>query len=245
MKRLFIVLLALLAGNAAAQYSLPARQVLALAPQLEAFAGSKANFESLASGLHGGTEVRLVSLTVEGMREIVTFTAAEALPALDAARVLESARYHLLERGMPAPSGWEIALVLMGSMDITPDGPVRRPGLLTPANVQRAIVVAVRPFAGSPANYRSLVRGLTEERMVMLADPVDRRIRVRFTPRCALPEEAAHQLLLTAAERLASRGIGDPLIQEVAGAVVELLEGKCSAASDDRLSDLIGFHYAK
>jgi hypothetical protein len=48
MKRL-ILLLALLAGNAAAQYTAPARQVLALAPELEAFAGSKANFESLAA----------------------------------------------------------------------------------------------------------------------------------------------------------------------------------------------------
>jgi len=85
MRRL-IVLLALVAGNAAAQYSLPAQQVLALAPQLEAFAGSRANFESLANGLHGGTEVRLVSMTREGMREIVTFTASERLPALDTAR---------------------------------------------------------------------------------------------------------------------------------------------------------------
>src|SRR5687768_18555711 len=104
MRRL-IVLLALVAGNAAAQYSLPAQQVLAIAPQLEAFAGSRANFESLANGLHGGTEVRLVSMTREGRREIVTFTASEKLPALDTARVLENSRYHLLERGTGAPSG--------------------------------------------------------------------------------------------------------------------------------------------
>jgi hypothetical protein len=222
------VLLALVAGNAAAQYSLPARQVLAIAPQLEAFAGSKANLESLANGLRGGTEVRLVSMTREGMREIVTFTASEKLPAPDSARVLENARYHLLERGIGAPSGWDIALVLMGSIEITPRGPVRRPGLLTPANPQRAIVVALRPFAGSPANYRSLVRGLTEGATVTLADPVDRRIRVHFTAQCVLPEEQARQLLLAAAERVAARGIGDPLIQEVAGAVADLLAEKCA-----------------
>ncbi len=229
MRRL-IVLLALLAGNAAAQYSPPARQVLVLAPQLEAFAGSEANFERLASGLRGGTEVRLASMTPEGMREIVSFTAAQALPALQTVRVLEDARYHLLERGIAAPSGWDIALVLMGSMDITPDGPVRRPGLLAPANPQRAIVVALRPFAGSPANYRSLVRGLTEGRTVTLADPVDRRIRLRFTPQCSLPAEEARQLLLAAAEQPAARRIGDPLIQEVAGAVVDLLDESCAVA---------------
>jgi hypothetical protein len=102
--------------------------------------------------------------------------------------------------------------------------------LLTPANPQRAVVVALRPFAGSPANYRSLVRGLTEGRTVTLADPVDRRIRVRFTPQCALPEEEARQLLLAAAERIAAGGIGDPLIQEVVGAVLNLLAEKCGVA---------------
>ena len=59
---------------------------------------------------------------------------------------------------------------------------------------------------------------------------MDRRIRVRFTPQCALPEEEARQLLLAAAERLAAGGIGDPLIQEVAGAVVDLLDEKCAVA---------------
>jgi hypothetical protein len=35
--------------------------------------------------------------------------------------------------------------------------------------------------------------------------------------------------VLAAAERLAGRGIGDPLVQEVATAVVDLLEAKCGA----------------
>jgi hypothetical protein len=163
------------------------------------------------------------------MRETVSFTASEALTALDTARVLENARYHLLERGIAAPSGWQLALVLMGSSDITPQGPVRRPGLLTPANPQRAIVVALRGFAGSPDNYRSLVRGLTEGRTVTLADPVDRRLRLRFTPQCSVPEAEARQVLLAASERLAARGIGDPLVQEVAEALAGLLQAKCGA----------------
>jgi hypothetical protein len=50
-----LFLLTLLAASASAQpYTPVAQQVLTLAPQLEAFAGSKANFESLASGLRGG-----------------------------------------------------------------------------------------------------------------------------------------------------------------------------------------------
>jgi hypothetical protein len=222
-----ILLLLLLCGNAAAQSSLPARQVLALAPELEAFAGSRANLESLASGLRAGTEVRLVSLTPDGMREIVMFTAAEALPALETVQVLQNARYHLLERGIAAPSGWDIALVLMGSVDIRPEGPVRRPGLLSPADPKRPMVLSLHAFAGSSANYRNLMRGLTEAGRVTLIDPVDRRIRVGFTPECSLPEYEARQLLLGAAERLAARHLADPMIHEVAGAVVELLAVKC------------------
>jgi hypothetical protein len=231
MRWLSIVLFLLLCGNAAGQYSVPARQVLALAPELEAFAGSRDNLESLASGLRAGTEVRLVSLTPDGMREIVKFTAAEALPALETVRVLENARYHLLERGIAAPSGWDIALVLMGSFDIAPTGRVRRPGLLAPADPKHAMVMSLHPFAGSSENYRNLLRGLTEAHSVTLVDPVDRRIRVRFTPGCSLPQHEVRQLLLAAAERLAARRVGDPMVGELRSAVVELLEAKCGAAA--------------
>jgi hypothetical protein len=226
MKRL-VFLLALLVGNAAAQYTAPARQVLALAPELEAFAGSKANFESLASGLRGGTAIKLVSLTPDGMREIITFTAAEALPAIETASVLENARYRLLERGIARPSGWDIALVLMGSMDIAPSGPVRRPGLLAPADPLRPMILSLRPFAGSAGNYRSLMHGLTQGWTVTLTDPVEPRSRFRFTPPCTLSEDEARALLLAAAERLGAQGIGDPMITEVGAAVVGLLQTKC------------------
>jgi hypothetical protein len=69
------------------------------------------------------------------------------------------------------PSGWDIALVLMGHMDITPSGPVRQPGLLIPADPRKPMVLSLRPFAGSAANYRSLMRGLTHGSPVTLADP--------------------------------------------------------------------------
>ena len=228
MKRL-ILLLIVLAWPAAAQYSPGAREVLALAPQLEAFAGSKANFESLAAGLRAGRQVTLVTITVDGMREIVSFTAAKPLSAEESARVLENARYRLLDGGRATPSGWDIALVLMGHMDITPGGPVRQPGLLAPADPRKPMVLALRAFAGSAANYRSLMRGLTHGSAVTLADPVDARFRERFTPRCALPEAEARQVLLAAAERLAARRIGEPMIGELRAAVVAVLEVKCTA----------------
>ena len=58
----WILLLMLLAGNAPAQHTATAQEVLAAAPQLEAFAGSKANFESLVSGLRAEKTVRLVTI---------------------------------------------------------------------------------------------------------------------------------------------------------------------------------------
>src|SRR5262245_4900716 len=226
----WIFLLALLAGNAAAQYSPAALEVLALAPQLEVFAGSKANFESLSSGLRTGKPVRLVTITPDGMREIVSFTAANAMSAELTARVLENARYHLLESGLAVPSGWDIARVLMGHMDITPAGPVRQPGLLAPADPRKPMILSLRSFAGSAANYRSLMRGITEGRLVSLADPVDSRLKARFTPPCALPRDEAKDVLLVAAERLAAQGIAEPVIDEVRAAVSGELAARCSAA---------------
>ena len=216
-------------ANAVAQYSPAASEVLALAPQLEGFAGSKANFERLAAGLRAGRQVSLVSITPDGMREIVSFTASKPLSAEESARVLESARYHLLDRGLAAPSGWDIALVLMGHMDITPSGPVQQPGLLAPADPRKPMVLSLRNFAGSAGNYRSLMRGLTQRRMVTLADPVHTRFRERFTPQCALPETVAREVLVAAAERLAEQRVGDPMIDELRAAVVRELELRCAA----------------
>lgn len=214
----FVLLLALFGSNALAQH--PAA--------LERFAGSRANYESLQRGLRGGTEIRLVSLTPDGMREIVTFTAAEALPSAEAARVLENARYHLLERGIPQPSGWDIALVLVGRLDIAPAGPVWQPGLLRPANPDRPLVVALRPFAGSASNYRSLLRGLARGTPVILRDPVDGRSRITFAPACTLGTDDAREALLAVAERLSARGINDPLMGELRAAVLEELEARCA-----------------
>lgn len=212
--RSFIFLLALVSASAAAQYSPSAQQVLALAPQLEDFAGSRGNFESLASGLRGATAVRLVTITPEGMREIVTFTAAQALSAAQTADVLEQARVRLLARTIPEPSGLDIALVLMGSTD---------PGLLAAADPDKPMVLALQPFAGSAANYRRLMRGLVEGGRITLVDPRDRRWRASFEPQCAMSQAEAEEVLLAAAERLGAQGIDTPTVRELRAALIEAL----------------------
>ena len=118
----------------------------------------------------------------------------------------------------------------MGHMDITPAGPVRQPGLLAPADPRKPMTLSLRPFAGSQANYRSLMRGITQGSVVSLADPVDSRLTARFTPPCTLAQDEAKQVLLAAAERLAAQGIGEPVIDEVRSSVLGVLEARCSAA---------------
>lgn len=205
---------------AAAQFTPTAQELLTLARQLEGFAGSRHNLESLASGLTTGTAVTLTTITPDGMRETVTFTAAAPLPPKETASVLEAARRQLLARGIKAPSGWDIALVLMGSAAITPSGPARMPGLLAPAKAEKPFTISLHQFAGSPANYKSLMTGLTQGWTVTLTDPADRRSKLRFTPKGALPAEEAKQTLLLASELLVAQGIQDPTLEEVRAALV-------------------------
>ena len=224
MKRL-LLLLAFAAATAAAQHGPPASEILRIAPQLLSFAGSSANFERLASGLHGGTQVALVSITPDGMRETVAFTAASALSAGEIAATLAAAREVLLARGITQPSGWEIALALMGGSVITPEGPARMPGLLAPADPARPLVISLRPFAGSPGNYRSLMAGLTRARPITLVDAADRRARVSFTVPCGpISEPEARQALAATSDRLSAQGIGDPTGEELKRALLAILD---------------------
>ena len=94
-----------------------------------------------------------------------------------------------------------------------------------------ALAPQLEAFAGSAANYRSLMRGLTEGKLVILADPVHTRFRERFMPQCALPEADARQVLIAAAERLAAQHIGDPMMDELRAALVRELEPRCGAAA--------------
>lgn len=204
-KRL-IFLLILLAGNAAAQYT----------PQLEAFAGSKANFASLTGGLEAGKTIMLSTITTDGMREEVIFTPQRPLPAADAARLLEAARAALVAHGIASPTPRQIGAVLMGGNLATPKGPVPVAPMIAPANPAKPLVLSVHNFAGSPANYRNLMRGLTQATTVTLTDAADRSVKLSFTPPgAALTAEQARQTLLAASELLASFGIFDPTLEEL------------------------------
>src|SRR4051794_31689515 len=75
-----------------AQTLSPAVEVQRLAPQLVQFAGSLANFQSLANGLALGLPVTLTSVTPDGFLQTVTFTPAATQAPVDVARSLERAR---------------------------------------------------------------------------------------------------------------------------------------------------------
>src|SRR3954467_6365895 len=102
-------------------------QVLGLAPQLVAFAGSDANFRSLVAGLSQGSLVTLVSTTPDGLTQTVTFTPAGTMSAIDIARTLETARQQLIARGVPTPNALQIGTTLAGGTLTTPAGSVQVP----------------------------------------------------------------------------------------------------------------------
>jgi hypothetical protein len=114
-------------------------QVLGLAPQLVAFAGSDANFRSLVAGLSQGAPVTLVSTTPDGLTQTVTFTPAGTMSATDVARTLETARQQLISRGVGAPTAVQIGTTLVGGTLATPAGTAQVPSTVatvTPAGVR-------------------------------------------------------------------------------------------------------------
>jgi hypothetical protein len=221
MRSRLLILLGLVASVAAAQFTSVAQEVLLLAPQLKDFAGSRQNFERLAAGLTSGKTIMLSSITSDGTREEIIFTPARPMPAAEAARRLESAREALLARGIASSSTRDIAAILMGGTLHTPNGAMRVAPMIAAADPAKPLVFSVHNFAGSPANYRMLMRGLTLASVVTLTDPADRRVRVSFTlPGAARSEEQARQALVAASELLASFGIYDPTLEEVRAALI-------------------------
>jgi hypothetical protein len=92
-------------------------QVERLAPQLVAFAGSQANFESLVNGLAAGVPVTINTVAADGLTQTVTFTppgGAVGTP-VEIARVLEAARQQLISTGVANPTAQQIATVLAGT----------------------------------------------------------------------------------------------------------------------------------
>jgi hypothetical protein len=137
------------------------QQVLGLAPQLSAFAGSDANFQALVNGLLQGIPVTLTTLTADGFLQTVTFTPASTLSVADVARLLEAARQQLISRGIANPTAQQIGVVLTGGQLSAPSGATQVNGLvqtLTPGGVQPGVLANLpRPSApvagtGNPGN---------------------------------------------------------------------------------------------
>jgi len=106
-------------------------QVVGLAPQLVAFAGSDANFRNLVLGLSQGTPVTLVTATPDGLTQTVTFTPAGTMSVTDIVRTLETARQQLITRGVATPSALQIGTTLVGGSLPTPVGTVQVNPVLT------------------------------------------------------------------------------------------------------------------
>jgi hypothetical protein len=219
--------LAMILAPSAATASVMSQELLLIAPQLQSFAGSQANLESLANGLRSGSAVTLTSLAADGTQQTVRFTPAQALSAADAARVLEAARQRLIANGIAAPTAQEIGIALMGGTLAAPAGAVKLDGLLAAADPKNPLVVARSSFAGSESNYRNLVRSLEQGAAVTLTVPG--RPAVQFTaPGGPMSAQEVQQALQLARELLAAQGIHQPTAEQLRAALVG---GSVAAAS--------------
>lgn len=137
-----------------------ALEVQRLAPQLVAFAGSQANFNSLVNALSLGAPVTLETIGADGMRQLVTFTPnLVPMTPVEIARTLESARQDLIVSGIARPSAQQLAVALTGGQV-----PVSTLEPATPAAATQPVSPAAelqsRIGAGStaPAAEQSFVR---------------------------------------------------------------------------------------
>jgi len=133
----------------------PSQQVQLLAPQLVSFAGSAGNFDSLVNGLANGVPVTLVTVGTDGTLSIVTFTPGTTLSPGDTARLLESARQNLIVRGIPTPTGEQLAAALFGGNVTTPSGTAALTGVLTGSNISPT-PVQVRTDSPAPTQVSNI-----------------------------------------------------------------------------------------
>ena len=147
--RSFLAALLLTPALAVAQNSevTPSLQVSQLAPQLIAFAGGQANFDNLVNGLALGSPVTLTTLS-GGQVQTTSFTPQGSMTATQIAQVLETTRQSLISRGVAAPTGQQLAIVLTGGALPTPTGSVQVAATLPPAN-QPAVATAAAGATGA------------------------------------------------------------------------------------------------
>ncbi len=236
----------------------PALQVQRLAPQLLAFSGSSANFESLVNGLTTGVPVTLTTVGADGGVQIVTFFPGTAFTATDAARNLEAARQSLISRGIALPSAQQLAIALMGGTLATPSGSAQVTGVVsgnaggTSVEIRNERAAAPAPASGagpnlSQANLQALRTGLAQGTAVTLAGAGG---SVTFAPPGG-PMSAfeANQALQLASVLLAQQGILEPTPEQLRVALLGgnlgpeagnvalqgVLQGRVRNTSDSRL----------
>lgn len=246
MLRLAFLVAALSLGGAAfaqAPTSTSVQQVRLLAPQLLAFAGSSANFESLVNGLTQGTPVTLTTLAADGSVQIVTFLPGTTLSALDAARSLEATRQSLITQGVATPNAQQLAIALMGGTLPTPAGSTPVTGVVsgnagtTPIQVRNEL--AAPPLAGTPggnvtaASLQALRSGLAQGAAGgrALSD-----FEFNQAVQLATVVLAQQGILDPTPEQLRTALLGGTLATAVGGVPVQgILQGQVRNTSDSRL----------
>ena len=218
----FLVTAFLLSIQANAQDA--AQQVQLLAPQLVAFAGSGANFQSLANGLVAGTPITITGLTADGLQQTVTITPQGPMSAPQAAQTLESARQLLISRGIAQPTAQQIGVALMGGALPTALGTAQVTGTVS-GTINTAAVqlqqqpAPIVPFGGSAANFQSLNAGLQGGGTVALNAPTGQAISFNV-PGGPMSATEANQALQSASQLLFSQGITNPTPDQIRAALV-------------------------
>lgn len=204
------------------------QQVQLLAPQLLAFAGSPANFQSLINGLTQAAPVTLTTLNTDGTLQIATFAPGTTLSPVDAARTLETARQGLITQGIATPTAQQLAVALMGGALPTPLGTTTFTGALsgnagaTPIQVRTETATAV-PGTGasagiSQASLQALQAALSQNTAVTLPGAAG---NVTFNaPGRALTPFEANQALQLASLQLAQQGILNPTAEQLRAALL-------------------------
>jgi hypothetical protein len=96
-----------------------------IASQYSAWAGSKANADSLVTGLQNGTTVMLVTQNPNNTRSLAGFTPPARMSAEEVASALARAKATLASLGIRQPSADQIQAALIGGDVTLPSGRTR------------------------------------------------------------------------------------------------------------------------
>jgi hypothetical protein len=196
------------------------QQVQLLAPQLVAFSGSTANFDSLVTGLSQGVPVTLTTVSSDGLIQIVTFMPSTTLGATDLARNLETARQALISRGIATPTAQQLAVALLGGTLATATTTAPLTGVLTGTAIPGAFQVRNELATASPLG------SLTPLNLQALRTSL---LQGTLSPgRRPLSDFEVNQALQLAGNLLAQQGILNPTPEQVR---IALLGGTLTATN--------------